>query len=195
MKKEKYSLVEILDGIKRGDNKTLLFIYEEYFNVIEKMVVLRGGSRELAQDIFQESLVVIYKKLHEGDLSNIESSFFTYLYSVAKIKLYHHFRTMSSDILSHSNPIVDDEVSDQNFTEVNKYVLDGIKEALYHKYLKLLPIVCYNILRWYAAGVKVKDIMTRIGFVNEIMVRKTKLNCLEKLITMIKNDPNSKHVL
>jgi len=195
VKRENYSTAEILDGIKNGDNKVLHFIYEEYFKSIFKMVQLKGGSGELAQDIFQEALVLVYKKLRAGELSSIESSFFTYFYSVARITMYYHFQNLPKYILHHSNTILESDAIDNSMWEDKKYVLDGIKEALFHKYLRQLSRNCFNIIKWLLAGVKAKDVMIKLGFASELVVRKKKLECLDELVKLIKKDPNSKHVL
>ena len=56
---------EILAGLRKRDNRVLQFIYKNSFNPVKQLVLHNAGSENDAEDIFQEALIVIFKKLRD----------------------------------------------------------------------------------------------------------------------------------
>lgn len=195
MRKDKYSTAEILDGIKNGNNKVLHFIYQNYFASIKKMVLSKRGNEDLAYDIFQESLVVIYKKLMNEELEIQKSSFFTYFYSVCRITLFRYYSINAKDVLPTALDIKEIELIYSDFEEEQRLIIDGIKEQLFHHYLSQISEACVKVLRLVMAGISSAEIAEELGFTSDSYVRKRKKICLETLIEMIKKDPKSRELL
>jgi hypothetical protein len=63
-----YSDQDLLDGIKRRDNRTLEFIYQQCYPMIQDLVIRHSGNHEDAQDIFQDAMVIIYNKVKKTSL-------------------------------------------------------------------------------------------------------------------------------
>ena len=58
-------------------------MYKEFFPSIRYLIKTNAGLEEDAEDIFQEALYIILKKISEEDFE-LSSSFLTYLYSISK---------------------------------------------------------------------------------------------------------------
>ena len=82
---QKFNLDEILDGIIKHDQDVLSYIYKKFFRIIKNYVIKNSGSEKDAQDIFQESLIVIYRQLKDGGL-DLDCGFKTYLYSICRLQ-------------------------------------------------------------------------------------------------------------
>ena len=195
MRKEKYTTSEILDGIKSGNNIVLQFVYHSYFDSIKALVLSKRGNEDLAYDIFQESIVVIYKKLKTEEFQILKSSFFTYFYSVCRITLYKYYSTSSKDALPNADSLKDLEVISSDFEEEERLVVEGIKEQLFQKYINQIPDSCIKILKLVMAGFKAAEIANKLNFSSDVYIRKRKKFCLETLIEMIKKDPKSRELL
>lgn len=196
MRNEKYSTAEILQGIRNGNHKVLSFIYENYFDSVRKMVIAKNGNEDLAHDVIQESLVIVYKKTKDEKFQIEKSSFFTYFLAVCRITLFNIYSSSSKDMLPHSvqlNEEDDDLASD--LAEEEKLIVDGIKEQLFHKHIKNIPQTCVKVLQLVMAGLKSEDIAKKLNFASGTYVRKKKKICLDTLIEMIKKDPKSKDIL
>ncbi len=63
-----YSDEQILKGILRHDNLILQYIYKEYYYKVSFFIKKNQGNEDDANDIFQEAIIVIYRKLKENDL-------------------------------------------------------------------------------------------------------------------------------
>lgn len=195
MKKEKYTTNEILDGIKSGNNIVLQFIYHSYFDSIKALVLSKRGDEDLAYDIFQDSLVVIYKKLKTEEFQILKSSFFTYFYSVCRITLFKYYSISSKDALPKADTLKDLEIISSDFEEEERLVADGIKEQLFQKYISKIPDSCIKILQLVMAGFKAAEIANKLNLSSDAYIRKRKKICLETLIEMIKKDPKSRELL
>lgn len=195
MKKEKYSTNEILDGIKSGNNIVLQFVYQRYFDSIKNLVLSKRGNEDLAYDIFQESLVVIYKKLKTKEFQILKSSFFTYFYSVCRITLYKYYSTSNKDVLPHADNLYDLDFVSSDYEEEERLINEGIKEQLFHKYINHIPESCIKILRLVMAGFTAAVIAKKLNLSSDAYIRKRKKICIETLIEMIKKDPKSRELL
>ena len=63
-----YSDEQILKGILRHDNLILQHIYKQYYYNINYFIRKNQGSDDDASDIFQEAVIIIYRKIKENDL-------------------------------------------------------------------------------------------------------------------------------
>ena len=79
-----YTDAQILKGILRHDNLILQYIYKQYYYKVNYFIKKNQGSEDDASDIFQEAIIVIYRKLKENDLIFEKSSFQGYLFSVCR---------------------------------------------------------------------------------------------------------------
>src|SRR5210317_1596296 len=114
-----YSDAQILKGILRHDNLILQYIYKQYYYKINYFVKKNQGNEEDASDIFQEAIIVIYRKLKENDLIFEKSSFAGYLFSVCRFLWLKQLekRRIERERLNDSLPFQED-LYDDNLIEV-----------------------------------------------------------------------------
>ncbi len=180
-----FSVEEIIEGIKARDNCVLQYIYKYYYPSIHHFIISNSGSTDDAKDIFQESIIVIYRKVKDQKHFLINSSFKTFIYSIARNIWLKHLRTKKYEgqkIQDHQSFI---DLKDEPFKISN----EDLKMTLYQKYFKQLPEDCQNILKLTARDIPQKEIAQAMNFKSENYVKKRKHNCKEKLIEMIKEDP------
>ena len=180
-----YSVEEIIEGIRSRDNCVLQYIYKSYYPTIHHFIISNSGSPDDAKDIFQESIIVIYRKVKEQKRFLINSGFKTFIYSVARNIWLKNLRNRKYEgkKIQDQQPFI--ELKDEPFKISN----EDLKMSLYQKYFKKLPEDCQNILRLTAKEIPQKEIAEALGFRSENYVKKRKHGCKEKLIEMIKEDP------
>src|SRR5690606_40425561 len=59
--------LDIIHGLASGDNLAIMKLYKLYFPPIAKMVINNQGSKEEAQDIFQETVMVLYDRVRSEE--------------------------------------------------------------------------------------------------------------------------------
>lgn len=75
--------LQLLDQLRTEENSAFELLYKFYFPSILSYVKRNMGSREDAEDIFQESIIVLLQKSRSDDFV-LTSSLKTYLYAIAK---------------------------------------------------------------------------------------------------------------
>ena len=182
-----YTVEAILEGLKTHDNEVLNFIYRKYFPEIRFFVIKNSGTDEDAQDVFQEAIIIIYKKLRDGVL-DLTCSFKTYLYSVCRIVWLKQLekRKLKKDGFSDNQVFVDlHEGIDEMAEEQERF-------KLYQKHFQTLHIDCQTILKLFLQKVPLKEISKRMNIKSEKYLKKRKYQCKEILVKRIQNDPNFK---
>ncbi len=61
--KANFSDNDFVEGLKLGDDLVLKALYKKYYNLVLKLVVSNSGSSEAAQDIYQETIIVLQSML------------------------------------------------------------------------------------------------------------------------------------
>ena len=74
---------DLISRIRNGDETVFREMYREHFKMVEYLVKNNGGSVSDANDVFQDSLLVLMEKARNTAFE-LTSSLKTYLYSVAR---------------------------------------------------------------------------------------------------------------
>lgn len=180
-----FSVEEIIEGIKARDNCVLQWVYKNYYPSIHHFIITNSGSPDDAKDIFQESIIVIFRKIKDQKHFLLNSSFKTFIYSIARNLWLKNLRAqkMEGQKIKDQQSFI--ELRDEPFKVSN----EDLKLSLYQKYFKLLPEDCQNILKLTARDIPQKEIAQAMNFKSENYVKKRKHNCKDKLVEMIKKDP------
>ena len=75
---------QIQRGILRNDNLVLQFIYKQFFYKVNNFIRNNSGNDDDASDIFQEAIIVIFRKLKEDAKALENRPFQMYLFSVCR---------------------------------------------------------------------------------------------------------------
>lgn len=73
----------LLDRLKNEDNTSFKILYKFYFPSIATHITNNYGNTEDAEDIFQESIIVLLQKVRQTDFV-LTSSLKTYLFAISK---------------------------------------------------------------------------------------------------------------
>ena len=185
-----YTDDQIRNGILRHDNLILSFIYKQYFYKVNTFIRKNNGSEDDVNDIFQEAVIIIYRKLKENDLLFENSSFEVYLFSVCRflwLKSLQRRKTERekiNEIIPFSQDVYDDDLS--LVAEKNERFL------LYQKHFKNISSDCQKILQMFFDKVPIRQIAQVMGLKSEKYVKTRKFKCKELLIERIKQDTTYK---
>ena len=83
---------EILVGLRKRDNRVLQYIYKNNLTPVKQLVLHNAGSESDAEDVFQEALIVIFKKLRDDPVFELDAAFSTYIYSIARLLWLKHLK-------------------------------------------------------------------------------------------------------
>lgn len=188
-----YSDEQILKGILRHDNLILQYIYKQYYYNINYFIRKNQGSEDDASDIFQEAIIIIYRKIKDNDLIFEKSSFKSYLFSVCRFLWLKQLekRRIEKERLNDTLPY-QDELYDDN---LNELVEKNERYGLYQKHFSTLSTDCQKLLQLFFEKVPLKEIAKVMGYKSEKYAKKRKYKCKELLINRIKQDAEFKKIL
>ena len=182
--KNKYTEQELLEGIVAQKNDILESIYDVNYKTIRRLVLLNNGKEEDAKDIFQETLVIIYRKLQKDELS-LNCSLKTYIYSVARLlwlKELENKRNRNVN-LAECDQYVDIEDNVYQLVEVNERL------KLYHEQFEQLSNDCKKILKLFLNNISIAEITKIMGYSSVQHTKNRRYRCKKSLIERIRNNP------
>jgi RNA polymerase sigma factor (sigma-70 family) len=181
---KKYTLAQIIEGIQKRDNNVLTLIYKDVFPKVRFYVTRHGGSKDDAKDVFQESIIIIFKQIENKSLV-IKEDFEAYLYGIARLVWLKVLR--SNEI--HNRNITHLEEPDNSYYSSDQVIDDEFEMRLYRKHFMSLGEECQKVLQMVTEGIPYEEIAEIMGYKSEKIVRNQKYKCKETLIQLIKNDP------
>ena len=186
---KKLTLGQIIDGIKKRDNKVLAQIYKDVFPVVRYYVQNHDGSQEDAKDVFQESIIVAFKQI-SADKLEIKTGFEAYLYGIARLVWLKILRNKKIHTLN-LNEIKETSTP---YESLEQTVEDDLEMRLFRKYFRKLGPECQKLLQMITDKIPYTQIALELGYKSEKIVRNKKYKCKEYLMKMIKSDPEYRQI-
>ncbi|MCK9398372.1 MAG: sigma-70 family RNA polymerase sigma factor [Bacteroidales bacterium] len=186
-----YTDEAIIDGLKKRDSGIISYVYKEYYPTIKFLITTNSGTETDAEDVFQDALIVLFKKIAREDLF-LTSSFKTFLYSICRNLWLQRLdrRVFSNEFL---------EMEDLSELQDNLYLEQPEEEhekyRLFQQHFLKLSEDCQKILQLFLGKTSLKEIAEIMGFKTEKYAKTRKFMCKEKLKNSIINDPNFKKYL
>ena len=187
-----YSNQDLLNGIQRNDTIILQFIYKNFYSKINFFIKKNSGDDDDANDIFQEAIIIMYRKLKASELV-LDCTFETYLYSVSRFLWLKQLekRKLEKEKIKDNHEYNDDIYDDG----LEKVVDLNERYRLFQNHFANLGKDCQKILQLYFDKVPLKNIAQIMGFKSEKYAKKRKFKCKEYLIKSIKQDLEYKKIL
>jgi RNA polymerase sigma factor (sigma-70 family) len=174
---------EIITELKSGKQYKSFRALYKYFPMMQKLVLSKGGKAEDAEDIYQEALIILYRKVKEADFK-LSSQLSTYLYSLC--------RFLWKDELKKRNKFqfadfeTDFDSAEEN--QLEQLLESENKTRLAEKVIMELGERCKEILiLFYAQNMSMKKIASRMGYSSENTAKNQKYKCLEVAKNRLKN--------
>lgn len=177
---------EYLNGLKTKDPAAMRQVYREFYPSVLSYVLQNSGSDEDADDLFQETLIIIYKQVREG--RNIDCSLNTYFISVARLQWLKELRRRRKYHRGSEHEELMNNLEDYS-SGVGTDIENSEKQSIYQRAFTRLGEDCKKILLLFYNKVPLKEIAVRMGFAGEKYAKKRKYQCKEKLVKMIEADP------
>ncbi len=178
-KHEESKIDYYLSGIINNDSIIIEEIYSTFFPVISNLVQKNNGSKEEALDVFQDSLLIILKKILRKDFQ-LTSSFHTYLYAVCRLVWLKQLKRNKKSW----NDMNYSEAIDSN---LEQDIDERSKEKLFKSKMELLSPESRKVLELFFNKKSMKEISEIMGYTVEYTKRK-KYKAKNKLVELIKAD-------
>lgn len=169
---------EFIEGLRIGDNETLTALYKKYYNLVHKLIVNNSGSSEAAQDIYQETIIVLYENTQKADFE-LKCQLQTYIYSVARRLWLKQLKRSGKTLLFKEEE--ESEVADLT-EEMQDYEEKEEEIRQMHKSLAELGEPCATLISdFYVRKMNMEEIAEKFGYTNANNAKTQKYKCLQRL--------------
>ena len=191
----KYSDKSILIGIKNRKDIILKFLYKEYYPQVHRIVTKHGGNEQDSRDLFQEALIIIFKRVNSNELT-ITTSFHNYFIVLCRfiwfrqndIKLNHE----TEEDQQNESPVSKsrhDQASENPRETIYKEFRANQYEKIYQRQYRKLGGDCKAVLQMFFKKKSFKEIAAKMNYCNEKYARRKKYLCMQHLMKMVNSDP------
>ena len=170
-------VIGLLKNAKQEKGFTVLY---GNLSAVKKLVLANSGKKEDAEDIFQESLIILFRKVTEPEFK-LSSSLKTYHIGICKFLWKTELRKRKK--LPKAELETNDLISENEMEQV----LEKEKQfKLAEDALALLGSKCIELLKKFYYELKdMKQIAKLLGFNSEKTAKQQKYKCMERARTRL----------
>lgn len=181
----KISDSKIIEGVRLQEDTILNWLYDNYFAAVKNHVLRNSGSNEDVSDVFQDSIIVLYKQITEEDLkltTDLKGYFFGIARNVWSAQLRKKQKTTGLEI---------DIPEEEDLEAINDPTLERVVSRAFQK----LKPDQQMVLSLYSDGHSYEEIAIRMSLKNETYARRKKYLSKEALLELVKEDPEYQEYL
>lgn len=178
---------DLLEGLIRADRDQLDLLYREYLPDLIAYIAQNSGSEAEAKDVFQDAVLVLYKKVKEG--LELQVPLKHYFMAICRNLWLMQLRTKKRT-MTKSEEL---EVDDQQINVLEKMEL-VMQEKIFYHHFDQLSNKCKEILEQFFKKISMKQIAKHFG-TSESYVKKRKHICKQNLVQAIQSDPEFKDLM
>jgi RNA polymerase sigma factor (sigma-70 family) len=175
-----YSDNYILSALKKGDDeKVLPFLYKKVLPKVRYYINRNKGNDEEAKDIFQDAVIIFYKKAKMNELpegTNITS----FICFVSKNLWINRVKKINRtvEMVEDGGYMEEENFIENIFTEEKKTALTNLLAEVGEECRKLLKYSIYDNL-------SMKEICSLMGYSSENVAKTYNYRCKQKLIQLV----------
>lgn len=176
---KKISDINIIEGVRKQDEKILNWLYDNYFQSVRSYVFDNSGSAEDVSDVFQDSIIIFYRQITEDSL-NLTTDLKGYFFGIARNVWNAHLRKKQRTTELKIDPSDEDEMEDRN---------DLVLERVVSRAFQKLKPDQQTVLNLFSEGLSYEEIANKMNLKNEIYARRKKYLSKEALLEIVNEDP------
>ncbi|HEX8529420.1 MAG TPA: sigma-70 family RNA polymerase sigma factor [Cytophagales bacterium] len=189
--KKKYTDQQLLGDIysvaAEANNRAFAFLYRQYLEPFRHFVCNHGGGAEEAKDLFQEGIIVFYKKTKAGEEIGYPTTFF---FSVCKNLWLDRARQKAN------HDRIARELPPELTSDDLEAALEAERNAALMGLLGTLGDGCREVLLgFYYERKSMQELAGTMGYASEAVAKNKKANCLKKLRDLVLGNRNHLDVL
>lgn len=168
----------LIKGIAEGKTDAIEWIYDSIQPMILKWMIARGAQESVAEDVFQEGMMVLYHQSRKESFK-LTSKMSTYLLAVCKRIWFKQIDRNKNTVLQESfddeGPLVsDDEMMELEEKEVAFLNLGAAME--------LLGSPCKELLEaFYLRGKNMQELANKFNYTNSDTAKTQRYKCMNRL--------------
>lgn len=175
---QNFSEEALLTALKKNDNEALKYIYKSYWPMISQFIIRNSGTRDDAEELYQEGIIALYEKVKANDFV-LKCSLKTFIYSICRNKWLYKLRSRKPllDIEQHIEVLREDADQDENAEFPND---TEIRQAI-----SSLGDPCHSLLiGFYYHKLSLEELRQQLNYASMGVAKQQKFRCIERLKKM-----------
>ena len=177
---------EIIDDLKGENNKAFGQLYKAYFGMVNRFVINNNGRTDDAEDIFQDTMIVLLGKLRQDDFQ-LTASIKTYIMAISKNMWLKRLRTANRE--TEFTDVLDNKFYNEiNLAIENEKTYVDKLQTYMHKITKHCQGLIHDMFFKEKA---IEQIQKEYGYSTKHNAQNQKYKCVEQ-IKKVKEEENIK---
>ena len=169
--------------LKGEDNQVLEYLYKYVLPKIRSYITNNNGNKEEADDIFQDVIINLYRKIKTKELSEVEN-IEGYIYLACK----NLWITRANKLNKRSSLDLTQEFEETS-NDALQAMIDNEKKLAFIKLLNQLGVRCKDLLiNVIYNQLSMEEIAVKLSLANANAAKMQHYRCKQKLVEMIEND-------
>ncbi|MDX2172674.1 MAG: sigma-70 family RNA polymerase sigma factor [Bacteroidota bacterium] len=169
---------QFVEGLRTNSNEILTALYKKYYNIVLKLIVSNNGSPDEAQDVYQETIIVVFENVRKPEFE-LNCQLQTYIYSIAK-------RLWLKQLKKNGKTFLFKEDEENELADISGDLNDHFKKEddilKMNKSMSLLGEPCNTIINdFYVLKLSMDEIAEKFGYTNSDNAKTQKYKCLQRL--------------
>ncbi len=177
---------EIIHSIRKGKNeKPIRQLYKE-FPKVKALILKEGGNADTAQEIFNDSLVILIEKVRKEDFQ-LTSKLTTYLYGINRFLLKNELRKQHKNVeLEWRDTLIltDQDLGYDEEKEAKLNAMERILNQISEKCKEMLQL-------FYFKKQSMADIAKKLNFSSVNSAKTQKYKCIERAAKLAQEMQNA----
>ena len=185
---------ELVSNLRSGQKMedAVKALYKNYFESLSWYILQNSGTRQDAEDIFQE-VIVTFIDLVQKDKYRGEASIKTFLFSLNRHIWLNELKkrgraALREEKFEKGRETIDEDAGKMMAGRESSIQLRDLLDRLGENCKKIL-------LLFYYENLSIKDILENLHYENEQVVRNKKYKCMKQLEQMVEKDPPLRQTL
>jgi len=184
------SIHEIREALKTENNFVIGKLYKDNFKKISKLVLSNSGSIADAEDLFQDTMVVLIGKIRQEKFQ-LTASIDTYLYAISKNLWLKKLRDHKIQLSLNNIQTIDSANSVFNITENDKTYSEKLKG-----YLQKITDHCFGLIKdFFLNENNIEHIQEKYGYTTRHNAINQKHKCIKQIRKLKEKEEKSKKVV
>ncbi|MCK4561493.1 MAG: sigma-70 family RNA polymerase sigma factor [Flavobacteriaceae bacterium] len=174
-----------IDGLLQNNSFIIQAIYDKFAPKVINYIKSNSGDTLQAQDIIQETLVVIYNQASEKNLQ-LTCPFDAYFFLLCKRKWLNELKKSSLNEVTINDEVLSKDDDAEQFAFETSIFED--KQVLFNEMLQKLGAACKDLLKATFKIKSMEEVASTLG-ISYAYARKKKSQCIGKLTKLVQESP------
>jgi RNA polymerase sigma factor (sigma-70 family) len=174
---------QIIELLKKGDEKTIHFLYTEYKPGFLLFAAKYNLAKDDLLDVYQDAIVALCENAKKGNLDELKSAVKTYFFTIGKYMIYARLKKNNKTTPYENIDNFDFEWEDLEEDKTNVQLI-SLREAF-----KELGEQCKKVLTlFYYEEKKLEEITQLMKYENKDVAKSQKSRCIKTLKELSKKN-------